>query len=76
MVAMPDERYGERVCAFIIFREGQSLDLEGVRDHFQQVGVAKQKTPEHLVAVEDFPRTAAGKVKKFALREKLRPPQE
>lgn len=76
VVAMPDERYGERVCAFIIFREGQSLDLEGVRDHFQQVGVAKQKTPEHLVAVEDFPRTAAGKVKKFALREKLRPPQE
>jgi non-ribosomal peptide synthetase component E (peptide arylation enzyme) len=42
-----------------------------VARHFEAEGVARQKTPERLVPVEDFPRTAAGKVKKFELRERL-----
>jgi acyl-CoA synthetase (AMP-forming)/AMP-acid ligase II len=72
VIAMPDERYGERVCAYVILREGASLELPQVVRHFETEGLAKQKTPEHLVRVADFPRTAAGKVKKFELREQLR----
>ena len=72
VVGMPDERYGERVCAFVMLREGASLDMSEVARHFESEGVARQKTPERLIEVRDFPRTAVGKVKKFELRERLR----
>jgi acyl-CoA synthetase (AMP-forming)/AMP-acid ligase II len=71
-VAEPDERYGERVCAFAVLREGRSLDLDGVRDHFAALGAARQKTPERLVVVDALPRTAAGKVRKHELRKEVR----
>jgi acyl-CoA synthetase (AMP-forming)/AMP-acid ligase II len=71
VVGMADERYGERVCAYVILERGASLELPEVARHFEAEGVARQKTPERLVPVEDFPRTAAGKVKKFELRERL-----
>ena len=74
VVALPDERYGERICAYVILRPGSSLELEDVGRHFAAEGVARQKTPERLVPVDDLPRTAAGKVKKFVLRERLRGP--
>ena len=72
VVGMPDERYGERVCAFVVIREGASLDMSEVARHFESEGVARQKTPERLIEVRDFPRTAAGKIKKFELRNRLR----
>lgn len=72
VVGMPDERYGERVCAYVILREGRGLERDEVARHFEKEGVARQKTPERLIPVADFPRTAAGKVKKFELRERLR----
>ncbi len=72
VVAEPDERYGERVCAFVTLREGHELALEAVQRHFAEAGVARQKTPERLEIVAAFPRTAAGKIKKFALRDRLR----
>lgn len=71
-VADADERYGERVCAFVELRAGASLDLGAVRQHFVASGTAKQKTPERLVVVEQLPRTPAGKVKKAELRAELR----
>jgi len=67
----PDSRYGEIVCAFVIVEPGASLDLEAVRAHFFAAGIARQKTPERLVEVDDLPRTAAGKVKKHELRAAL-----
>ncbi|SEG88697.1 Acyl-CoA synthetase (AMP-forming)/AMP-acid ligase II [Thermomonospora echinospora] len=67
-VAEPDERYGERVCAFVVLRQGCHLDLDAVRDHFAAHGAARQKTPERLMVVEALPRTAAGKVRKHELR--------
>ncbi|MFI0961297.1 AMP-binding protein [Streptomyces sp. NPDC021080] len=70
-VGLPDERYGERVCAFVVLREGAELALSEVTELFRDAGVARQKTPEHLVVVEELPRTAAGKVQKFALRRRL-----
>ena len=71
-VAEPDERYGERVCAFAVLHEGRSLDLDGVREHFAALGAARQKAPERLVVVDALPRTPAGKVRKHVLREEVR----
>ncbi|MFA1538165.1 AMP-binding protein [Actinomadura monticuli] len=71
-VAEPDERYGERVCAFAVLREGAGLDLGQVREHFAALGAARQKTPERLVVVDALPRTAAGKVRKHELRKEVR----
>ena len=68
----PDERYGERVCAFVVPAAGQQApDIPELILHFEALGVAKQKTPERIVSVEEFPRTASGKVKKNELRERL-----
>jgi acyl-CoA synthetase (AMP-forming)/AMP-acid ligase II len=71
VVAMPDARYGEKVCAFVIPRPGRSLALEEVQRHFAAAGVARQKTPEALFVVEELPRTASGKVRKPELRQRL-----
>ena len=71
-VGRPDDRYGERVAAFIRLRPGRSIDLEEVRRHFAASGVAKHKTPEHLEIVDEFPRSLSGKVRKVELRARLR----
>jgi cyclohexanecarboxylate-CoA ligase len=72
VVAMPDARYGERVCAYVRLRPGaDDLTLDDVRAHFATLGLARQKTPEKVVVVDDFPRTPSGKVKKPVLREQV-----
>ena len=63
-----DAKYGERVCAFVITREGQDLTLDEVLAHFKTQGIAKQKTPERLELVTEFPRTLSGKIQKYVLR--------
>ena len=68
---VPDERYGERVCAFVV-TGGKELTLEEVVAHFRERGVAKQKTPERLEIVAELPRTLAGKVQKYVLKRRLR----
>lgn len=72
VTGMPDPRYGELVCAFVVLEDGETIDLDGVREHFFASGIARQKTPEHLILVDDFPRTAAGKIQKHVLRDRLR----
>jgi acyl-CoA synthetase (AMP-forming)/AMP-acid ligase II len=74
VVASPDPEYGERVCAFVVLQPGASLSLEDVQAHFAGRGVQRQKTPELLLPVTDdeLPRTAAGKVRKAELRDRLR----
>jgi acyl-CoA synthetase len=46
--------------------------LDDVRSHLQASGLARQKWPESIYEVADFPRTASGKVQKFQLRQQLR----
>ncbi len=70
--AEPDEALGEQVAAFVRLRPDVELTLEQVRAHFGAAGVPTQKAPESLHVVEDFPRTAAGKVLKSELRAALR----
>ncbi|HUE94725.1 AMP-binding protein [Pseudomonas sp.] len=72
VVAMPHERLGETLCAYVILRAGQQLSLDGLLDQVARAGVARQKFPEYLVVVEDFPRTASGKIRKDRLRADIR----
>jgi acyl-CoA synthetase len=73
VVAMPDPRYGERACAFVrVQSEGPVPCLESMREFLHSFGLAKIKWPEELIVVEEFPRTASGKIKKYVLREQLR----
>lgn len=72
-VAAPDVRLGERVAAVLRIRSGHTMPtLEQVRTHFERAGVARQKWPEELHRVDDFPRTASGKVQKFRVRQAVR----
>ena len=69
VVAAPDARLGERTAAVLRIRPGQTMPtIEDVREHFDRAGVARQKWPEELHQVDDYPRTASGKVQKYAIR--------
>jgi len=70
-IGLPDERLGERVCAVVVLTAGGTLDLDEVRAHFASSGLARQKTPERVEVVTALPRTPAGKVQKFRLREHI-----
>lgn len=73
VVAEPDDRLGERAAAVVRARPGEATPgLADVRAHLQAAGLARQKWPECLHLVDDFPRTASGKVQKFRLRQQLR----
>jgi acyl-CoA synthetase (AMP-forming)/AMP-acid ligase II len=73
VVAAPDDRLGERAAAVLSVRSGAATPtLDDVRRHLEAVGLARQKWPESLHVVEDFPRTASGKVQKFVLRQRFR----
>jgi len=73
VVAAPDERLGEHVCAFVrLTEESTPVDLADVRARLQDAGLARQKWPEELKLVPELPRTPSGKVKKFVLRDQLR----
>jgi cyclohexanecarboxylate-CoA ligase len=71
VVAAPDPRYGERVCAFVVLRPAAALSLDDIRAHFSIAGTARHLTPERLEIVDDLPRTATGKVRKDELRARL-----
>jgi len=68
VVAAPDPVMGERVCAVVVTRGGHSFDVAEAKRYFAEVGVARQKTPEVVLQVDELPRTPAGKVQKFVLR--------
>ena len=69
IVGYPDDRLGERACAFVVLRPDATLDLAGVQAWMTESKVAKQYWPERLIVVDDLPRTPSGKIQKFQLRE-------
>ena len=72
VVAMPDERLGERSCAYVVLKAPHhSLSLEEVVAFFSRKRVAKYKYPEHIVVIEKLPRTTSGKIQKFLLRKDI-----
>jgi cyclohexanecarboxylate-CoA ligase len=72
IVAYPDERLGERACAFVVPKPGQSLSFEQMQDHLRAHAFAVQYWPERLELRDTLPMTASGKIQKFALRAELR----
>jgi 2,3-dihydroxybenzoate-AMP ligase len=68
-VPMPDANMGEKMCAFVILRAGQSLQLKVLVDFLLTKEIAKFKLPERLEVLADFPVSSFGKVSKKALGE-------
>jgi acyl-CoA synthetase (AMP-forming)/AMP-acid ligase II len=72
VVSAPDARLGEHAAAFVRLLAGVPVPAIGeMRAHLEQAGLARQKWPEELHAVDDFPRTATGKVQKYILRRDI-----
>lgn len=72
VVPLPDPRLQERVCAYVVLKDGeQNLSLEDLREHFSRLQIAALKCPEHIEIVETLPRTESGKINKSALVKKL-----
>jgi cyclohexanecarboxylate-CoA ligase len=69
VVAMPDERLGERACVFVRPKAGARLDLSQIIRFLADEGMAKPYWPERLELLSDMPRTPSGKIQKFKLRE-------
>ncbi|HEY1740892.1 MAG TPA: AMP-binding protein, partial [Acidimicrobiia bacterium] len=77
VVAAPDARLGEHACAFVRVAphdadDAMACDLATITAHLQEIGIARQKWPEEMRVVDDFPRTASGKIRKVDLRAQLR----
>ena len=72
IVAYPDERLGERACAVVVPKPGQSMDLPQLVAYLKEQKIAVQYIPERLEVRESMPSTPSGKIQKFKLREELR----
>ncbi|MCK9877873.1 hypothetical protein MXD59_19180 [Frankia sp. Ag45/Mut15] len=69
VVAVPDERFGEKPCAILRLSPGTPAPtLTELRERLINAGLGRQKTPEHVQIVDDFPRTSTGKIIKAQLR--------
>jgi acyl-CoA synthetase len=71
-VAMPDPVFGERVCAFVELKHGETLDLPTLVEHLLVLGVSKELLPERLEVLDELPRSSGGKIAKGQLREDIR----
>jgi len=68
VVGVPDTRYGEEACAWIILHEGQTADAEEMTEYGNS-HMARHKVPRYFLFVQDFPMNAAGKIQKFKMRD-------
>lgn len=72
IVGFPDERLGERACAFVTLKEGARFSFEEMIQYLTDKKVARQYFPEKLEIRSDLPRTPSGKLQKFMLREEAK----
>jgi cyclohexanecarboxylate-CoA ligase len=72
IVAMPDERLGERGCLFVVLQPGATFTLDEMVAHLDRNNVARNYFPERLEIIAELPRTASGKIQKYVLRERAR----
>ena len=71
VVGVPDARYGEELCAWIVVKPGAALTEDAVRD-FCKGQIAHYKVPRHVRFVPGFPMTVTGKIQKFRIRDAMR----
>ncbi|MDO9147433.1 MAG: cyclohexanecarboxylate-CoA ligase [Hydrogenophaga sp.] len=72
VVAYPDERLGERACAVVVPKAGQTIDLPSIVEFMKTQKVAVQYIPERLIVRDAMPSTPSGKIQKFKLRAMVR----
>jgi acyl-CoA synthetase (AMP-forming)/AMP-acid ligase II len=72
IVAMPSDMTGEKACAFLILNQDHSFDFSTMSAFLDGAGLARQKYPEWLEFVDDFPRVPSGKVRKDVLRARAK----
>ncbi len=72
IVAMPDEVFGEKACAFVTLRQGCSLTFEQLQAFLLNLKIAKFKLPERLMVIDDFPISPAGKILRKNLRDRIK----
>ena len=71
LVAMPDPVFGEKACAFVIPREGETLTFDELIAFLRLQSIASFKLPERLELVAEFPLSPVGKILKRQLREAI-----
>ncbi|WP_370446485.1 AMP-binding protein [Glaciimonas sp. PCH181] len=71
VVGVPDPKYGEELCAWVILRPGQSVDEDGLRA-FCKDQIAYYKIPRYIRFVAAFPMTVTGKIQKFKIRDAMK----
>ena len=71
VVAMPDAILGEKACAYLSLRDGETLELSAMREFLAARGVAQFKWPERIEIVSELPLTNVGKIKKAELRRDI-----
>ncbi len=71
VVGVPDLKYGEELCAWIIVKPGQTLDEDTVRA-FCKGQIAHYKVPRYIRFVDAFPMTVTGKIQKFKIRDAMK----
>ena len=71
VVGLPDKKYGEELCAWIIAKPGQSVSADEVRD-FCKGQIAHYKVPRYIEFVTEFPMTVTGKIQKFKIRDAMK----
>ncbi len=70
VVGLPDEKYGEELCAWIKLRASESMSEQEVRD-FCEGQIAHYKVPRYVCFVTEFPMTVTGKIQKFLIRQQM-----
>jgi len=68
VVGVPDERYGEECCAWVILHKGETAD-EAEMKEFGNASIARHKVPRYFLFVNEFPMNAAGKILKYKMRD-------
>jgi len=71
VIGVPDKKYGEELCAWIILKAGQSATADEVRD-FCKGQIAHYKVPRYIKFVDAFPMTITGKIQKFVMRDRMK----
>ena len=71
VVGVPDAKYGEELCAWIVLKPGQSTTDAALRE-FCQGRIAHYKIPRYMRFVEAFPMTVTGKIQKFKIRDAMK----
>ena len=71
VVGVPDEKYGEELCAWIIAKPGSSPTEDDIRA-FCKGQIAHYKVPRYIRFVQAFPMTVTGKIQKFKIRDVMK----